>query len=36
MVERRLYPQLRHELFNEPEGEQILAEVAEWIRHRID
>ena len=34
-VERRLYPRLRHELFNEPEGEEILAEVADWIRDRI-
>lgn len=35
MVERRLYPRLRHELFNEPEGEELLAEVAEWIRRRV-
>lgn len=34
-VERRLYPGLRHELFNEPEGPEILAEVAQWIRDRL-
>jgi alpha-beta hydrolase superfamily lysophospholipase len=31
-VERRTYPGLRHELHNEPEGPQILAEVIAWIR----
>jgi|SRR5690606_2800408 len=34
-VERRLYPGLRHELFNEPEGPEILGEIAEWIRSRL-
>lgn len=33
--ERRLYPQLRHELFNEPEGPDIVAEVVEWINSKI-
>ncbi len=33
--ERRTYPRLRHEIFNEPEGPEIVAEVAEWIRSRI-
>jgi alpha-beta hydrolase superfamily lysophospholipase len=30
-VERRLYPKLRHEIFNEPEGPQLVAEVVDWI-----
>lgn len=33
-VERVVYPALRHELFNEPEGEQVLGEVAGWIRRQ--
>lgn len=35
-VERRLYPNLRHELFNEPEGPQVVADVIEWIEGRLD
>ncbi|HJR92309.1 MAG TPA: lysophospholipase [Acidimicrobiia bacterium] len=31
-VQRRLYPTLRHELLNEPEGPAIVSEIAEWIR----
>ncbi|MEA2619950.1 MAG: hypothetical protein QOC97_723 [Chloroflexota bacterium] len=31
-VERRTYPDLRHELHNEPEGEVIVDEVIAWIR----
>lgn len=31
-VERRLYPKLRHEVFNEPEGPDVVAEVVVWIR----
>jgi alpha-beta hydrolase superfamily lysophospholipase len=34
-VERRTYPDLRHELFNEPEGHQIVDEVAEWLDARL-
>ncbi len=34
-VERRTYPDLRHELFNEPEGHQIVGEVADWIDARL-
>lgn len=30
-VERRLYPTLRHELFNEPEGPEVVSEVIDWI-----
>jgi alpha-beta hydrolase superfamily lysophospholipase len=35
LVERRLYLKLRHELFNEPEGPQILDEVVDWLRHKL-
>ena len=30
-VERRVLPNLRHEIFNEPEGTDIVASVIEWI-----
>jgi len=30
-VTRRVYPDLRHETFNEPEGPQVAADVAVWI-----
>lgn len=30
-AERVLYPKLRHELFNEPEGPQVVTEVADWL-----
>lgn len=33
-VERRVYPGIRHELHNEPEGEAIVADVAAWLRAR--
>jgi alpha-beta hydrolase superfamily lysophospholipase len=31
-VTRRVYPGLRHELHNEPEGESIVRDVIDWIR----
>ncbi len=31
LVERRLYPALRHELYNEPEGMEIVDDVTAWI-----
>jgi alpha-beta hydrolase superfamily lysophospholipase len=34
-VERRLYPGLRHEILNEPEGPEIVAEIVAWIDARI-
>jgi acylglycerol lipase len=34
-VERRLYPTLRHELHNEPEGEDVMADVADWIDAKL-
>lgn len=35
-VERRLYPAIRHELFNEPEGPDIVADVIAWIDQHLD
>ena len=34
-VERRLYPAIRHELFNEPEGPEIVGDVLAWIDARL-
>lgn len=31
-VERRLYPKLRHELHNEPEGPEVIAAAIDWLR----
>lgn len=33
--ERILYPQLRHEILNEPEGPEVVAEVIKWIDERL-
>ncbi len=33
--ERRTYPRLRHEILNEPEGPEIVAEAADWISARV-
>ena len=30
--ELRLYPELRHEIFNEPEAEAIFGDVLDWLR----
>jgi alpha-beta hydrolase superfamily lysophospholipase len=30
----RIYPELRHEIFNEPEGEDVLGDVIAWIDER--
>lgn len=34
-VERRVYPGLLHEILNEPEGPQIVAEIIEWISREL-
>lgn len=34
-AERRVYTGLRHEILNEPEGPEIVAEIVEWISTRI-
>lgn len=35
LVDRRVYPDLRHETLNEPEGPQVAADIAVWIGARI-
>lgn len=35
LVERWFFPGLRHELFNEPEGREILGDVIGWITDRL-
>ena len=30
----RIYPKLRHEIFNEPEQESVFADLLEWLRER--
>lgn len=34
-VERKVYPRLRHETMNEPEGPEVVADVIEWIRAKV-
>ena len=34
--ERRVYPGLRHEMFNEQEWETVLGDMVEWCRSRFD
>ena len=34
-VTRRVYPNVRHELHNEPIGRQVVAEEIEWIRDQV-
>jgi alpha-beta hydrolase superfamily lysophospholipase len=34
-VERQLYPTLRHEIHNEPEGADVMADVADWIDGKL-
>lgn len=34
-VERRLFPALRHEVLNEPEGPDIVADIVEWIDRHV-
>jgi alpha-beta hydrolase superfamily lysophospholipase len=34
-VERHLYPGLQHEILNEPEGPEIVAEIVAWISERL-
>jgi len=30
-VDRKLYPNLRHEVHNEPEGPEVIADIADWL-----
>lgn len=34
-VERRLYPNLRHETMNEPEGPEVVQDVIDWIEQHL-
>jgi alpha-beta hydrolase superfamily lysophospholipase len=34
-VERRLYPKLRHETLNEPEGPEVAGEIIDWIKAHL-
>lgn len=34
-VERRLLPNLRHEILNEPEGPEVVQQIVDWIDSRI-
>ena len=33
-VTRRVYPELRHEVHNEPEGPQVVGDIIGWVRER--
>jgi alpha-beta hydrolase superfamily lysophospholipase len=33
--ERRLYPSLRHEILNEPEGPELVQEIVDWVYARV-
>ena len=33
--EIHIYPGLRHEIFNEPEREQVLSDVLQWCDNRV-
>ena len=35
-VTRRVYPGLRHETLNEPEGPQVVADVIAWLRAKVE
>ncbi len=35
-VERRVYPGLRHEMLNEPEGPQVAADIAVWLGAHLE
>jgi alpha-beta hydrolase superfamily lysophospholipase len=35
IVERRLLPNLRHEILNEPEGPGLVQDIIDWIEARI-
>ena len=36
VVERRLYPNLRHEIHNEPEGPEVISDIADWIDAQLE
>ena len=34
-VDRKVYPGLRHEILNEPEGPEVVADIVTWIDHHL-
>ena len=34
-VDRRVYPGLRHEILNEPEGPDIVNDIITWLDERV-
>jgi acylglycerol lipase len=34
-VERKLYPSLRHEILNEPEGPEVVSDIIDWIDSHV-
>jgi len=34
-VERRLYPKLRHESLNEPDGPEVVGDIIDWLRAKV-
>lgn len=34
-VARRVYPDRRHELHNEPEGPEVVRDIADWVREQV-
>jgi alpha-beta hydrolase superfamily lysophospholipase len=34
-VDRKLYPTLRHELHNEPEGPEVVSDIADWLEAKL-
>jgi len=35
-VDRRLYPKLRHETMNEPEGPEVVADIITWVKAQVE
>ncbi|MBT8201773.1 MAG: alpha/beta hydrolase [Acidimicrobiia bacterium] len=35
VVDRKLYPSLRHELHNEPEGPEVVKDIADWLDSKL-
>jgi alpha-beta hydrolase superfamily lysophospholipase len=34
-VERLVYPDLRHETLNEPEGREVMADILSWLEKQV-
>ena len=35
-VERKIYPHLRHETLNEPEGPEVAADIVSWLKAQVE